>query len=68
MAKVFKGWINQFLNIFVDDVNIHNSDWSDNLDHLRLVFEGLKSINLKLNPYKCCFGAKEITFLGHVVN
>jgi hypothetical protein len=26
MAKVFKGWINQFLNIFVDDVNIHNSD------------------------------------------
>ncbi len=28
----------------------------------------LKSVNLKLNPRKCCFGAQEIVFLGHVVN
>lgn len=39
MAEVFKGWTNQFPKIFVDDVNIHNSDWNDHLDHLRLVFE-----------------------------
>jgi hypothetical protein len=23
MAKVFKDWINEFLKVFVDDVNIH---------------------------------------------
>ncbi len=25
-------------------------------------------MNLKLNPSKCCFAAKSITFLGHVVS
>jgi hypothetical protein len=25
-------------------------------------------VNLKLNPNKCCFAAKSITFLGHVVS
>jgi len=28
----------------------------------------LKEVNLKLNPNKCCFAAKSITFLGHVVS
>jgi hypothetical protein len=54
--------------MFVDDVNIHNSDWNDHLDHLRLVFQRLRFVNLKLNLGKCYFGAKEIIFLGHVVN
>jgi hypothetical protein len=33
-----------------------------------LVFEKLKAVNLKFNLGKCCFGAKEITFWGHVVD
>jgi hypothetical protein len=28
----------------------------------------LREVNLKLNPNKCCFAARSITFLGHVVN
>jgi len=28
----------------------------------------LREVNLKLNPNKCCFAAKNITFLGHVVS
>jgi len=27
MAEVFKDWTNQFLKVFVDDVNIHNQTW-----------------------------------------
>jgi hypothetical protein len=27
----------------------------------------LREVNLKLNPGKCCFAARSITFLGHVV-
>ncbi len=27
-----------------------------------------REVNLKLNPSKCCFAAKTITFLGHVVS
>jgi hypothetical protein len=68
MAHVFKDWINQFLKMFVDDVNVHRNDWRDHLNHLRMVFDKLKLVNLKLNPEKYCFGAKEITFMGHVIN
>ncbi len=32
------------------------------------VFFKLKEMNLKLNPNKCCFVAKSITFLGHVAS
>ncbi len=28
----------------------------------------LRELNLKLNPSKCCFAAKNITFMGHVVS
>jgi hypothetical protein len=62
MADVFKDWTDQFLKTFVDDVNVHNNGWRDHLNHLKMVFDKLRSVNLKLNPRKCCFGAKEILF------
>lgn len=68
MADVFKNWIDRFLKIFVDGVNVHKSDWRDYLNNVKMVFDKLRSVKLKLNPWKCCFGTKEITFLGHVVD
>jgi hypothetical protein len=68
MADVFKDWTDQFLKTFVDDDNVHNNDWKDHLNHLKVVFDKLRSVNLKLNSRKCCFGAKEIIFLGHVID
>ncbi len=56
------------MKIFVDDLNIHNENWEEHLQHLDVVFFKLKEINLKLNLSKCCFAAKSITFLGHVVS
>ncbi len=32
------------------------------------MFYKLREVNLKLNPNKCCFATKNITFLGHVVS
>ncbi len=68
MSTVFKGLGDGFLKIFVDDLNVHNKDWVEHLRHLDSVFFKLREVNLKLNPRKCCFVAKSITFLGHVVN
>jgi hypothetical protein len=31
MDKVFKDWNNYFLEVFVDDVNIHNLNWKDHM-------------------------------------
>jgi hypothetical protein len=52
----------------VDDLNVHNENWAEHLQHLDAVFFKLKEVNMKLNPSKCCFAARSITFLGHVVS
>jgi hypothetical protein len=67
MAKVFKELGNKFLKIFVDDFNVHNGDWEEHLQHLHVVFMKFKEVNFKLNPSKCCFVTKSITFISHVV-
>ncbi len=58
MVEVFKDWTNQFLKVFVDDVNIHNQTWEEHLKDLKVVLTQLREVNLKLNPRKCSFGAQ----------
>jgi hypothetical protein len=68
MSTVFKELGDKFLKIFVDDLNVHSENWVEHLQHLDVVFFKLREVNLKLNPSKCCFATKSITFLGHVVS
>jgi hypothetical protein len=55
------------LKVFVDDLNVHNESWVKHFQHLDVMFFKLRKVNLKLNPSKCCFATKSITFGGHVV-
>jgi len=68
MLEVFKDLENTFLKVFVDDLNVHSETWGDHIRHLDTVLCKLREVNLKLNPSKCCFVAKSITFLGHVMS
>jgi putative transposase len=68
MSKVLKDLGSTFMKIFVDDLNVHNENWEEHLQHLGIIMYKLREVNLKLNPNKCCFAAKNITFLGHVVS
>jgi hypothetical protein len=68
MSKVFRNLGDKFLKVFIDDFNIHNESWEEHFQHLDVVFSKLTEVNLKLNLNKCCFVAKSITFLGHVVS
>jgi hypothetical protein len=68
MSEVFKDLGSAFLKVFVDDLNVHSETWDDHIRHLGAVLSKLREVNLKLNPSKCCFAAKSVTFLGHVVN
>jgi len=68
MTEVFKDLGSKFLKVFVDDLNVHSENWGEHLQHLNAVLCKLREVNLKLNPNKCCFVAKSITFLGHVVS
>jgi hypothetical protein len=70
MSEVFRNLGNKFLKVkvFVDDLNVHSESWEEHLQHLDVVFSKFKEVNLKLNLNKCYFVAKNITFLGQVVN
>jgi len=68
MSLVFKELGDKFLKVFVDDLNVHNENWTDHLRHLEVVLSKLREVNLKVNPGKCCFVAESIVFLGYVVS
>jgi hypothetical protein len=68
MSEVFKDLGSTFLKVFVDDLNVHSQTWGEHIRHLDAVLCKLREVNLKLNPSKCCFATKSITFLGHVVS
>ncbi len=62
MSEVFKDLGSKFLKVFVDDLNVHSESWGEHLQHLDAVLCKLREVNLKLNPSKCCFAVKTITF------
>jgi hypothetical protein len=68
ITKVFGIFLDKFLKVFVDDLNVHNITWEKHLEHLCYVLLQLKEVNLKLNPSKCEFVNSNVTFLKHVVS
>ena len=56
-----------FVTAYIDDILVFSDTLDDHLNHLRLVLERLKEVNLKLKPTKCRFARKEVEYLGHVL-
>lgn len=54
--------------VYKDDVVIYAKDFDDYCENLAEVLKILKSQNLKCKSEKCCFGCKEIKFLGHSIS
>jgi len=54
--------------VFLDDIVIYANSLVDHERKLRDVFRRLRKYNLKLQPDKCEFLRKEVTFLGHKIS
>jgi len=54
--------------VFLDDIVIYANSVVDHHRKLRDVFRRLRKYNLKLQPDKCEFLRKEVTFLGHKIS
>ena len=52
----------------LDDILVFSPDMESYLKHLRLLFERLRSADLKLKEVKCNFLKKHIQYLGHIVS
>lgn len=51
--------------VYLDDVVIFAKDLQEHEVKLEEIFQRFRSSNLKLNPEKCKFLQKEVTYLGH---
>ena len=53
---------------YLDDTLVFNPDMKSHLEHLRLLFERLRTADLKLKEIKCNFLKRHIQYLGHIVS
>ena len=53
------------LLLYLDDICIFAPTIDEMLDRIQLVFNRLKSFNLKIKPKKCQFFSTSVLFLGH---
>ena len=57
-----------FVDIYLDDITIHSSTFSEHLKHIELVMKKLNEVNLKINLEKCTWCTSEVKILGHLVS
>jgi hypothetical protein len=68
MNKVFLDFLDKFMVVFIDDILIYSKDEEEHKQHLRAVFERLRSHQLYAKFSKCEFWLKEVGFLGHILS
>ena len=68
MHKCLGDQLFQILLIFLDDLLIYASSFEEMLDRLETVLLRLRAFGLKLNPRKCSFLRRKLTYLGHEIS
>ncbi|CAH2099948.1 unnamed protein product [Euphydryas editha] len=67
MNTVLSGLRGLHCYIYLDDCILYSADLPSHIDKLTLVLERFCQNNLKLQPDKCEFLRREVTYLGHVI-
>ena len=67
MSLAFAGITPERAFLYMDDLIVVGCSDQHHLNNLRKVFETCRKHNLKLNPLKCQFFRKEVTYLGHKI-
>ena len=60
------GELNEFTNVYIDDLSVLSANWDDHLKHPDLVLTCLKE-GLTIQAAKSQLGMNTCKFLGHVV-
>lgn len=68
MDIAFKDYIGKFMFPYLDDMIIYSKNKEDHVKHLKLIFEKIKEIGLKINKSKCRFAQSKIKILGNVIS
>jgi hypothetical protein len=68
MNKVFMKYMDKFVAIFIDDIWVYCKTEEEHEEHLRLVFEKLRTNELYAKFSKCEFWMTQVAFFGHVIS
>ena len=68
MNSMFHDFIEDFMQVYIDDIVVKSNSESTHLYHLRRSFERMRQYGLKMNPLKCAFCVQAGDFLGFVVH
>lgn len=64
MNTVLSGFVDKFVQLYLDDVLLYSRTAEEHLQHIRLVLERFRQHKLYVNPSKSSFNQKEVEFLG----
>ncbi|KAJ7971607.1 Retrotransposon protein, putative, Ty3-gypsy subclass [Quillaja saponaria] len=65
--QIFRGYLDKFIVVYLDNIVIYSSTLKDHKKHLQLVFNRLRENQLFVKREKCSFAQKRIKFLGHII-
>jgi hypothetical protein len=68
MMSIFSDFIENYIEIFMDDFTVYDNSFDQCLDHLGKVLKCCNNTNLVINYEKCHFMVQQGIILGHVVS
>ncbi len=68
MNDVLWNFLNNFCQVYLDDILIYSKMRKKHKDHVKLVLNWLRKAELQMNIWKCKFNAEETVFLEVIVS
>ena len=67
MNRVFKPYLDKFVVVFIDVIQIYSKSHVEHGEHLKIVLQTLRTHQLYAKLSKCEFWLNNVSFLGHVI-
>jgi hypothetical protein len=64
----FRGLINKYVVVYLDDVTVYSKNKKDHIQYLTQIFERCRKYGISLNPKKTIFGVEEGKLLVHIIS
>jgi hypothetical protein len=60
MNIIFHDLLSIIMEVYIDDIVIKSTSFSDHIEDLRVAFKRMRKYGLRMNPLKCTFGMSAV--------